>query len=171
MVRAFFGTLAGAALPLPFSVQAAPAPRMAISSFGQLPRPLPLPYDENADADAAVASARARAKRAGKLLLIDLGGNWCLDCHILAGVMETEPLKAWMAKRFEIVSVDVGRFDKNQHIQQSFGIKGRLEGVPALLIVNPRTGKLVNTGRITALADARSLTPQALADVLAGWAG
>ncbi len=171
MVRASLGTLAGLALLLPFAVQAGPAPRMAISSFEQLARPLPLPYDEKADADAAVASARARAKRAGKLLLIDLGGNWCLDCRILAGVMETQPLTAWMAKRFEIVSVDVGRFDKNQQIQQSFGIKGRLEGVPALLIVNPRTGKLVNAGRVTALADARSLTPQALADWLAGWTG
>jgi thiol-disulfide isomerase/thioredoxin len=170
MVRSSLGTLAGLALLLPFAAHAAPAPRMLITNFEQLARPLPLPYDEKANADAAVASATARAKRSGKLLLIDLGGNWCLDCRILSGVMETQPLTAWMDKHFEIVSVDVGRFDKNQQIQKSFGIRGRLEGVPALLIVNPRTGKLVNEGHVTALADARSLTPQALADWLAGWA-
>lgn len=169
MAQAFLSALASMALILPVAASAAPPARMAITSFEQLARPLPMPYDDKADADAAVAKARARAKRSGKLVLIDLGGNWCLDCRILAGVMETQPLTAWIAKHFEVVSVDIGRFDRNQQIQQSFGIKGRLEGVPALLIVNPRTGKLINAGHVTALADARTLTPQALADWLAGW--
>jgi thiol:disulfide interchange protein len=157
------------ALVLPLAVQAAPPARMAISSFEQLARPLPLPYDEAANADAEVAAARARARQGRKLLLIDLGGNWCLDCRILAGVMATQPLTGWLKARFEIVSVDVGRFDKNLQIQRRFGIKDRLEGVPALLVVNPRSGELVNAGHVTALADARSLTPQALADWFASW--
>ncbi|RZM19150.1 MAG: thiol reductase thioredoxin, partial [Sphingomonas sp.] len=38
-------------------------------------------------------------------------------------------------------------------------------------IVDPRTDRVVNKGRETALADARSLDPQALADWLAGWVG
>jgi hypothetical protein len=41
--------------------------------------------------------------------------------------------------------------------------------VPALLVIDPRTDKLLNRGRVSALADARSLTPQALADWLAQW--
>ena len=168
--RTTLGALACAALVLPLVAQAAPPARMTISSFEQLARPLPLPYDEAANADADVAAARARARQGHKLLLIDLGGNWCLDCRILAGVMATQPLTGWLKQRFEIVSVDVGRFDKNLQIQRRFGIKDRLEGVPALLVVNPRSGKLVNAGHVTALADARSLTPQALADWFAGWA-
>ena len=36
-------------------------------------------------------------------------------------------------------------------------------------LINPRTGKLVNEGRITALSDARSMSPQGLADWLASW--
>ena len=147
----------------------AAAPRMPIASFEQLSKPLPLPYDEKADADHAVAAARARAKTRGKLLLIDLGGNWCLDCRLLAGTIATEPLKAWMAARFEIATVDVGRFDRNQQVPARYGIKGRLAGVPAVLIVDPKSGKLLNAGHVTALADARSMTPQALADWLASW--
>ncbi|MDF8332524.1 thioredoxin family protein [Novosphingobium cyanobacteriorum] len=151
---------------------AAKAPHMPIARFNDLAQPLPKPYDEAADAkatDAAVAAARARAKKAGKLLLVDLGGNWCLDCRILAGVMETAPLRQWVAARYEIVTVDVGRFNKNLQVPARYGITDRLEGVPALLIVNPRTGKLVNAGRVTALADARSMSPQGLADWLAQW--
>jgi thiol-disulfide isomerase/thioredoxin len=152
-------------------VGAAPVagPRLPIASFDQLAKPLPLPYDESANADAAVAAAKARAIRGKKLLLIDLGGNWCLDCRILAGTMEAAPLKGWLAKHYEIVTVDIGRFDKNLQIPARYGISKRLEGVPALLVVNPRTGELINSGRVAALADARSMTPQALADWLAQW--
>ena len=167
--RSTLGAFVSLALLLPPAAQAAPPARMTISSFEQLARPLPRPYDEAADADAQVAAARARARKGRKLLLIDLGGNWCLDCRILAGVMATPPLAGWLNERFEIVTVDVGRFDKNQQVQRGFGIKDRLPGVPALFIVNPRSGKLVNAGHVTALADARSLTPQALADWFANW--
>lgn len=146
------------------------APRMKATSIEQLAKPLPLPYPEGVDADRAVAAAKARAARSGKRLLIDLGGNWCLDCRILAGTMDLPELKAFMAKHFVIVAVDVGRFDKNLQIPAHYGITQRLAGVPAVLIVDPKTDQLVNKGRETALADARSMSPQALADWLAQWA-
>jgi thiol-disulfide isomerase/thioredoxin len=150
--------------------QAAVAPRLGIGSFEQLPQPLPLPYDEKADADAAVAKAKALARRTHRLLLIDLGGNWCLDCRLLAGTVELPVLRRWLDSRFVIVTVDVGRFDRNLQIPAHYGIKGRLAGVPAVLVVDPRTDRLVNAGRETALSDARSLSPQGLADWLGQWA-
>jgi len=161
-----------AALSLPAvgtTANAAVAPRMNIARFDQLAQPLPKPYNEQADADRAVAAARLLARKSGRLLLIDLGGNWCLDCRILAGTMEAEPLRTWVDRHYVVVTVDVGRFDRNQQVQKRYGIAGRLEGVPALLVVNPRSGKLLNPGRTSALADARSMTPQALADWLAQW--
>ena len=164
------GALAGliALAPAP-PAAAATAPRLAITSFEQLPQPLSLPYAEGADGDGPVAAALARAKRTHKLLLIDLGGNWCLDCRLLAGTIAQEPLKGWLAKRYEIVTVDVGRFDRNQQIPARYGLTGRLAGVPAVLIVDPKRGRLINAGHVTALADARSMTPQSLADWLASW--
>lgn len=156
--------LAGAA-----PIQAAPAPRVPITSFEQLARPLPLPYDEQANAQAMVAAAKARARASHKLLLIDLGGNWCLDCRLLAGTMDVAQLRKFLNAHYEIVTVDVGRFDKNLDIPARYGIKDRMEGVPSVLIVDPRSDKLLNAGRTAALADARSMTPQALADWLASW--
>ncbi len=41
--------------------------------------------------------------------------------------------------------------------------------LPALLIVDPKTNGLLNSGKTSALSNARALTPQALADWLAGW--
>ena len=148
---------------------AEPAPRLAIVSLSQLPAPLPLPYDEHADADHAVAVARARARAEHKLLLIDLGGDWCPDCRILAGVMALPELKAFMDAHYRVVTVDVGRFNRNLQIPARYGIKGRLTGVPSVLIIDPNTDELLDAGHTAALADARAMTPQALADWLAGW--
>jgi hypothetical protein len=157
--------LAGAA-------EAAPGPRVSIGSFAQLKPPLPYPYDEKASAkavDARVARARAQARREHKLLLVDLGGNWCGDCRVLYGTMQLPEVKRFVADHYVLVTVDVGRFDKNLQVPARYGITKRLEGVPALLVVDPRTNRLLDRGHVAALADARHMTPQALADWLAQW--
>ena len=157
---------------LPLLLAATPpetAPRLPVTSFEQLPKPLPLPYDETANADRAVAAAKLRARKAGKLLLIDLGGNWCLDCRLLAGTMELPTLRPWLARRYEVVTVDVGRFDKNAQIGARYGYNTRLKGVPTVLVVDPNTNKVINGDRVFALSTARSQTPQDLADYLARW--
>ena len=159
-----------AAFLLAAPLEAATAPRLSIASFDQLPKPLPLPYDEQADATAAVAAARARAKAHHKLLLIDLGGNWCLDCRLLAGVIELPQLHGFLFSKYEIVTVDIGRFNKNLAIPGHYGLDGNFGGgVPNLLVVDPRTDKLLNAGHTAALEDARSMSPQALADWLGSW--
>ncbi|MGN6277211.1 MAG: thioredoxin family protein [Sphingomonas sp.] len=146
----------------------APAPKVAASSFNQLAQPLPLPYNEQADATKAVAAAKARARAEHKLLLIDMGGNWCLDCRILAGTMKLPHLEPFIDKHYVEVTVDIGRFDKNLSIAQHYGI-AKLAGVPAVLVVDPVTDRVINKGHAEALADARSMNPQALANWLAQW--
>jgi len=149
--------------------QASSAPKLGLSSFRQLPTPLPYPYDPGADADQAVAKARARATAGHKLLLIDLGGNWCPDCRILAATMALPSLKVYLDDHYEIISVDVGRFDRNLQVPARYGITKRLEGVPSVLIIDPRTDRLLDAGHVFALSDAGSMSPQALADWLAQW--
>jgi thiol-disulfide isomerase/thioredoxin len=150
-------------------VAAAPAPKLHIAALSELATPLPLPYDTAANADADVAAAKAKAKASGKLLLIDLGGNWCGDCRVLAGVMSFPEMKAFDDAHYVVVAVDVGRFNRNLQIPAHYGITKRLEGVPSLLVVDPNADTLINRDHTAALADARSMTPQALADWLAQW--
>lgn len=145
------------------------APRVHIASMKELPTPLPFPYNEHADANAAVAAAFARAAKSGKRVLIHLGGNWCADCRILDGVMELPEMKPFMAEHFEMVMVDVGRFNKNLQIPARWGL-GRLEkGVPTVIIADA-DGKAVNISNAADLESARSMTPQGIADWLARWA-
>lgn len=150
------------------SALAAPAPRLSLASTTNLPVVERKPYDEAANAESAVNAAFARAKKNGKRVLIDLGGNWCGDCIVLANIMQLPEMKPFIAKHFEVVTVDVGRFDKNLAIPARFGITKRLEGVPAVIVAEA-DGTFVNPGKITALADARHMNPQAIADWLAQW--
>ena len=154
-----------AALP----AQAATAPKPSIASFQQLPVVTMQPYDEAANADAQVAAAFARAQKSHKRVLIDLGGNWCVDCIVLANFVRLPEMRRFMEAHYEEVLVDVGRFNRNLQIPARFGITERLKGVPALLIATP-DGKLVNGENIFATADAHSMTPQAIAAYLAKYA-
>jgi thiol-disulfide isomerase/thioredoxin len=168
MIRLAAAALLALALAAPAA--AAPPPKVSISDYSQLKTPLPYPYNEKADASAAVDQALARAKKSGKRVLIDMGGNWCGDCRILAATLELPEMKAYVNRHFEMVSVDVGRFDKNLQVPARYGITTRLEGVPALLVVDPQTGKqLVGRAQVADLADARHMKPQDLANWLAQW--
>ena len=159
-----------AALLAATSAAAAPVPpKVHIQSLADLPVVTMTPYDEKANADAQVNAAFARAKKDNKRVLIDLGGNWCTDCIVLANVMALPEIKTFVDAHYEVVSVNVGRYDKNLQIQKRFGLDKRLEGVPSLLIANP-DGTLVNKGHTAALIDARSMTPQGIANWLAQWA-
>ena len=143
-------------------------PQAGIKSFAELTPPS-TPYDESADADAAVKAAFIRARKSHKRVLIDLGGNWCGDCRILAGVMDLPDVRRFVDGHYEVVSVDVGRFDKNLQIPARFGFTKRLLGVPTVLIVSPR-GHVVNANDVFALSDARHMTLQAVVDWLAKYA-
>ena len=159
------------ALALPaFAPGGVPAPRISISSVEQLRRPLPSPYDATADAHAQVDAALARAKVSRKPVLIDFGANWCPDCRVLAGVLELPEMETWVAAHFELVQVDVGRFDRNIDIATRFNNGTKLGAIPAVFIIDPRSGKLRNANSILALGDARIMKPQAIADWLAQWA-
>jgi thiol:disulfide interchange protein len=162
---AFALSLALAALP---AAAALKAPPLAISSLSDLTVP-DRPYDEGANADAAVAAAFEKARETHRRVMLDLGGNWCADCRILAGIMDLPEMQRFLAAHYVVVSVDVGRFNRNLQVPARFGITQRLVGVPSVLVATS-DGRLVNKGDIFALDDARSMNPQAIADWLAQWA-
>jgi thiol-disulfide isomerase/thioredoxin len=159
--------VAGAACLAPVAILAAPAPKVAIASLAELPTPLPLPYDESADANADVAAGLAKAKATHRLLLVDLGGNWCPDCRLLAALMRQPEVARFVEAHYVVVTVDVGRFNRNLQIPARWGVNA-VTGAPSILIID-RRGKLIDRDHIKALSDARHMTPQALADWLASW--
>jgi len=166
--RRFLITAAAFAILATTPAVAANAPRItSVSSIDQLWVP-DRPFDESSDADAAVDAAFVQARAEQKLVLINLGANWCADCRILAGIMALRDLKPFVESHYVVVDVDVGRINRNLQIPARFGITKRPEAVPCILVVDP-DGTLVDRDHTEALEDMRAMTPQAVADWLAQW--
>lgn len=150
------------------SQAAVPAPRVDMDDIADLPTPLPYPFDEDADANTDVAHAFDLADASGKRVLIDLGANWCADCRILDAIMELPEVHAFILQHFEVVHVDVGRFNRNLQIPGRFGLF-RLRAIPAVIVAD-WDGTPVNVSYASDIAEARHMTPQEVADWLAHWA-
>jgi len=147
-----------------------PAPRLAVASIGDVPIAVSHPYGDLGDADEDVAAAITRARSDGKRVLVELGADWCVDCIVLANVMRLPALASFVAEHYDVVLVDVGRFNRNTGIAERYNIALRRDGVPAILILDS-AGDLLNRGHTSVLVDARRMQPQAIADWLAQWAG
>ena len=151
------------------TASAAPAPKLPYATMAELPIVSMQVYDEKANADQVVDAAMAKAKKGHKLLLIDMGGNWCPDCVVLHNLMLVPAMQKFLDAHYEVAMVDVGKFDRNPQIGARYGYNTRLKGVPTILVVDPATNKVINGEQVFALSNAGHQTPQDLADYLAKW--
>jgi len=88
-----------------------------------------LPYDSKADARRDIAAAKARAAADGKMLMVTFGANWCPDCLTLHKDLEDPVTREYARKKFEMVNVDVGEFDKNADVARELGVPA-VNGIP-----------------------------------------
>lgn len=92
------------------------------------------PYDEHADAKVVIEQAANEAKLQNKPVVIIFGANWCPDCRAFnEDIMHgSDALK--IAEEFKIVKINVGNFDKNIDIANTYGnpIAGGIPGAAIL---------------------------------------
>jgi thioredoxin 1 len=112
-------------------------------------------YDEAADAKAEIRAALADAQRANVPVLVVFGANWCGDCKVLDIAFKTGASAALIAKNYRVVKVNVGRFDRNVDIAESYGVPLK-NGIPAVAVLSQQ-GKVVYATRAGELADAQSM--------------
>jgi thioredoxin 1 len=109
-------------------------------------------YNETADAKAEIKQALAQAATTGVPVLVIFGANWCGDCRILDMAIKQGASAPLVARVFKVVKVNVGRFDRNVDIVQSYGVPLR-NGIPAVVVLSPENQVLYVT-RDGELADA-----------------
>jgi thioredoxin 1 len=114
-----------------------------------------LPYDATANASADIQQALARAKATHTPVLLIFGANWCEDCRALNNALKTDKNAALIRREFQVVKVDVGNFDHNLDIVNSYG-NPIGKGIPAAVIVSPDDRILYST-RTGELSDARRM--------------
>jgi thioredoxin 1 len=111
------------------------------------------PYDESADAKADIRRALADASAAKVPVMVVFGANWCGDCKVLDLSLKEGASASQVAREFKIVKVNVGRFDRNVDVADSYGVPLK-KGIPAVAILSAKNEVLYVT-RAGELADAR----------------
>lgn len=123
------------------------------------------PYDETADAKAQIKSALDDAARARTPLLVVFGANWCGDCKALDLAFSEGAAAPLIAKNFKVVKVNVGRFDRNVAIADSYGVPLK-SGIPAVAVLSA-DGKVVYATKAGELANARNMGDRGIYDFFA----
>lgn len=123
-----------------------------------LTNPLPLPYNSEiyntSDLDNFIDSSIDSQKQP----IIIFGANWCPDCRIFSGTIEINSVKKFIDENFNIMYVDVGRYDKNMNLIEYFDIPPA-EGIPRVLVFNLNR-EIINNSTTTEWRTARDRTSQ-----------
>ncbi|MFC1499471.1 thioredoxin family protein [Candidatus Zixiibacteriota bacterium] len=94
-------------------------------------------YDESADAATDITAALEIAAKENKRVLIQWGANWCGWCKLLHGTFQTDrTVSRTLLYEYEVVYVDIGRWDKNLELAEKFGADFQSNGVPYLTVLD-----------------------------------
>ena len=113
------------------------------------------PYDESADARIDVQTALQQAARENVPVLVVFGANWCGDCKVLDLAFKEGSTAPLIARNFKVVKIDVGRFNRNTDIAETYGVPLK-SGIPAVAVLSSQ-GKVVYATGAGELADARNM--------------
>ena len=122
-----------------------------------------LPYNEQADAKAEVAQALSTAQQSNKPVLLVFGANWCPDCRELDKALHGKT-QSLIDGKFVVVKIDVGHFDKNLDVAQSYGNPIK-KGIPAAVVVG-KDNQVIYSTKAGELANARSMGDDGIYDFL-----
>ena len=128
-------------------------------------QPNPQLYRADANATDDINHALVKAARSGKRVLLDFGGNWCLDCHVLDHAFHQPRIAPLLENNFVLVHVDVGQYDKNLDLAKRYRVNLE-KGVPSLAVVSPRGAVLYSTFDFER---ARVMTEEDVIGFLAKW--
>lgn len=126
---------------------------------------IPHPYDHDLDVRTALNEAFERAKEDARRVLVIVGGEWCPDCRVLAGMLQIDDVQSFVRPAFEIVEFSIGRYDVNQDAVARLGFADGAPGAPIVLVITPEGG-VVNRATCDLWRTAREKTPQDLVDYL-----
>ena len=102
-------------------------------------------FDPRADARGDIARAVERAARENRRALIVWGADWCSwsrGLHML--FTRNERLRREVAAEYEVVRVDVGRYDRNEELLASHGIDLGRTRIPVVTILDAEGNLLLS---------------------------
>lgn len=127
---------------------------------------LPERFDPKRDPAADLAAALARAKSEGKRVIVDVGGEWCVWCHILDRFFASHPdLEALRASRFVWLKVNFSKENENRTFLARWP---KVAGYPHLFVLDA-DGTLLHSQDTGALEEGKSYSVARMRAFLERW--
>ena len=102
-------------------------------------------YDEKADASEQINEALASAQKENRRVLIQWGANWCGWCYLLHDTFKNDKqIASKLMYEYDVVLIDIGRFDKNIDLWEKYGADLKSGGVPFLTVLDAEGNVLAN---------------------------
>lgn len=124
-------------------------------------------YPSPASAEADLKAALTEAAGSHKRLLLDFGGNWCVDCHVLDSFFHDSANAPLLAAHFVLVHVNIGHMDANVAIAERYQIPLK-KGVPALAVLDEH-GKLLYSQQGGEFEAMRHMKSASVTEFLTHW--
>ena len=124
-------------------------------------------YPAPAQARAKLAAALVAAAADHKRIILDFGGNWCTDCHVLDHYFHAPANAPLLQAGYILVHINVERLTENLDIAERYQIPLR-KGVPALAVLGEK-GELLYSQRTGEFESMRSMQSSTVTDFLVRW--
>jgi len=124
-------------------------------------------YDPKRDGEVDIKEAVLEAQRAGKRVLVDVGGEWCSWCHTLDRFFEQNPsLLEYREQNFVMVKVNYSRENKNETLLSRYP---KIPGFPHFFVLDAK-GNLLRSQDTGELEEGRSYNLGKMFAFLRKWA-
>ena len=100
-----------------------------------LEKPFPLPYERVNLSEEDLRNFIDNTINNKKQPVVIFGANWCPDCRILSAVLDLKTVNEYINDNFEILYIDLGRYDINMSLMEFFDIMPQ-QGIPRDVILN-----------------------------------
>ena len=118
--------------------------------------------DASRDLDAALQMARATKRR----VLVEVGGEWCVWCHIMDRFFAANPdLKALRDARFVWLKVNYSKENSNEALLARWP---KVAGYPHLFVIDS-DGRVLHSQDTSALEAGKTYDPAAFRTFLTDW--
>lgn len=149
-------------LSLPFSVAGQNKTDPTMPKYVPVSR-----YDPNRNAESDIKDAVLEARRTGKRVLVDVGGEWCVWCHILDKFFDQNPkLLEYREQNYVMVKINYSQENKNDKLLSRYP---NIPGFPHLFVLNT-TGKLLRSQGTGELEAGKSYNSEKVYRFLRKWA-
>lgn len=124
-------------------------------------------YDPARNAEQDINAALREASRTGKHVLLEVGGEWCIWCHILDAFFEKNPaLLALREKNFIMLKVNFSEENQNEQVLSRYPA---ITGYPHIFVLDAK-GKLLRSQDTGQLEEGKSYNLARFTAFLKEWA-